>query len=63
MISNNTQNTFAIKVYKEYFNFAASHFMIFKNGSREPLHGHNYRLSLKGNAIALDGDMVFDSNH
>lgn len=52
--------TFSIKVYKEYFNFAASHFMIFKDGTREPLHGHNYRLKLKGNALALDNDMVFD---
>lgn len=52
--------TFAIRVYKEYFNFAASHFMIFQNGTREPLHGHNYRVQLKGNALALDGDMVFD---
>lgn len=54
------ENTFSIKVYKEYFNFAASHFMLFKDGTREPLHGHNYRVMLKGNAIALDNDMVFD---
>ncbi len=51
---------YAIKVYKEYFNFAASHFLIFKDGTREPLHGHNYRVSLRGDAIDLDGDMVFD---
>ena len=55
-----TTNTFSIKVYKEYFNFAASHFMLFKDGSREPLHGHNYRVMLKGNALSLDNDMVFD---
>ena len=51
---------YAIRVYKEYFNFASSHFLIFKDGTREPLHGHNYRVSLKGNALDLDGDMVFD---
>ncbi len=51
---------YAIKVYKEYFNFACSHFLIFKDGTREPLHGHNYRVSLKGDALDLEGDMVFD---
>jgi 6-pyruvoyltetrahydropterin/6-carboxytetrahydropterin synthase len=55
-----TTSTFSIKVYKEYFNFAASHFMLFKDGTRETLHGHNYRVMLKGNALALDDDMVFD---
>ena len=34
--------------------------MLFKDGTREPLHGHNYRVKLKGNALALDNDMVFD---
>ena len=51
---------YAIKVYKEYFNFACSHFLIFKDGTREPLHGHNYKVTLKGDALDLDGDMVFD---
>lgn len=34
--------------------------MLFKDGSREPLHGHNYRVQVKGNALELDDDMVFD---
>lgn len=34
--------------------------MIFENGSREPLHGHNYRVMVKGEAPQLTGDMVFD---
>ena len=34
--------------------------MIFENGSREPLHGHNYRVQVKGEAPNLSGDMVFD---
>lgn len=34
--------------------------MIFENGSREPLHGHNYRVQVKGEAPQLEGDMVFD---
>ena len=51
---------FSIRVYKQYFNFASSHFMIFENGTREPLHGHNYRVQVKGEAPELSGDMVFD---
>lgn len=34
--------------------------MLFKNGTREPLHGHNYRVQIKGNALELEDDMVFD---
>jgi 6-pyruvoyltetrahydropterin/6-carboxytetrahydropterin synthase len=52
--------SFSIKVYKQYFNFASSHFMIFDNGDREPLHGHNYRVEVRGEAPQLEGDMVFD---
>ncbi len=51
---------YSIKVYKQYFNFASSHFLIFDDGTREPLHGHNYRVMLKGEAGMLKGDMVFD---
>lgn len=51
---------YSIKVYKQYFNFASSHFLIFEDGSREPLHGHNYRVMLKGEASELQADMVFD---
>ncbi len=58
LMSQPTQ--FAVKVYKQYFNFAASHFLIFKDGTREPLHGHNYRVALRGEGQELDGDMLFD---
>ena len=51
---------YSIKVYKQYFNFASSHFLIFDDGSREPLHGHNYRVMLKGEAPELNADVVFD---
>lgn len=51
---------YSIKVYKQYFNFASSHFLIFEDGGREPLHGHNYRVMLKGEASELHADMVFD---
>lgn len=51
---------YSIRVYKQYFNFACSHFLIFDDGSREPLHGHNYRVQIKGEAGELKSDMVFD---
>ncbi|MCY4645122.1 MAG: 6-carboxytetrahydropterin synthase [Bacteriovoracales bacterium] len=54
---------FSIKVYKEYFNFACAHFMMFTDGGREPLHGHNYRVRLQGHGPSLEGDVVFDFLH
>ena len=37
--------------------------MIFEDGSREPLHGHNYHVKIKGSAKNLKGDVVFDFLH
>lgn len=51
---------FSIRVYKQYFNFASAHFLLFHDGGREPLHGHNYRVSVEGHAPNLLHDMVFD---
>ncbi len=51
---------YSIRVYKEYFNFACAHFLVFANGSREPLHGHNYRVRVCGRSDQLADDMVFD---
>lgn len=33
---------YRIRVDKQYFNFSCAHFLLFNDGSREPLHGHNY---------------------
>jgi 6-pyruvoyltetrahydropterin/6-carboxytetrahydropterin synthase len=33
---------YRIHVDKQYFNFSCAHFLLFNDGSREPLHGHNY---------------------
>ena len=55
-----SKENFSISISKEYLNFSAAHFMVFKDGSREPLHGHNYRLSFWGEARSLNDDMVFD---
>ena len=60
MTKINSAPPYSIKVYKQNFNFACSHFLIFDDDSREPLHGHNYRVSLEGTSEALEKDMVFD---
>ena len=43
---------FSIEVAKDYFNFASAHFLIFPDGQREPLHGHNYQVS-----VMLEGEI------
>jgi hypothetical protein len=43
---------FSIEVAKDYFNFASAHFLIFVDGRREPLHGHNYQVS-----VAMEGEL------
>jgi len=43
---------FIIEVEKDYFNFASAHFLVFANGKREALHGHNYQVS-----VAVEGDL------
>ena len=59
-ISGGVKVDYSIKVYKQYFNFSSSHFLIFKDGSREPLHGHNYRVTARGFGEKLCADMLFD---
>lgn len=54
------EEKYSIRVYKQYFNFACSHFLVFENGTREPLHGHNYRVQVQGEAPKLTHDLVFD---
>lgn len=56
--------TFGIHLYKEYFNFAAAHFLIFEDGSREELHGHNYRaeISIEG-FLDENNDIFIDFLH
>jgi len=44
--------SFSIEVAKDYFNFASAHFLIFADGKREPLHGHNYQVS-----VIMEGEL------
>lgn len=52
--------SFAIRVYKEYFNFGAAHFLLFADGSREPLHGHNYHVTVHVTGQLGPGEVVID---
>jgi 6-pyruvoyltetrahydropterin/6-carboxytetrahydropterin synthase len=51
---------FGVRVYKEYFNFAAAHFLLFPDGGREELHGHNYRVRVALEGEIGEGEMVLD---
>ena len=42
----------AVRLYKQDFRFDAAHFLVFGDGTREPLHGHNYQVSVR-----LEGDV------
>ncbi len=56
--------TFGIRIYKEYFNFAAAHFLIFEDGSREELHGHNYQVQMQIEGILdAENDIFIDFLH
>lgn len=51
---------FGIRLDKQYFNFGSAHFLIFADGSREELHGHNYRATLELDAELDAGHVVAD---
>lgn len=52
--------SFGVRVYKEYFNFASSHFLVFPDGAREELHGHNYQVRVGVWGAVGPGDVVID---
>jgi 6-pyruvoyltetrahydropterin/6-carboxytetrahydropterin synthase len=48
-------SSFQVHVFKDYLKFAAAHFIAYK-GFREPLHGHNYQVSVRvEGALGEDG--------
>ncbi len=49
-----------IRLDKQYFNFGSAHFLIFADGTREELHGHNYRATLEIDAPLDHGHLVAD---
>ena len=51
---------FGIRVDKQYFNFGSAHFLLFPDGTREELHGHNYQCSVDVEGELTEGDVVLD---
>ena len=49
-----------IRLDKQYFNFGSAHFLIFADGTREELHGHNYRATLELDATLDAAWLVAD---
>lgn len=54
--------SWAIDLHKEYFKFSCAHFLIFPDGSKERLHGHNYYVSVVIEG-SLEKGLVLDFNH
>lgn len=50
----------SLDIHKEEFSFAAGHFTIFSETDREPLHGHNYYVSLSFNLQVGPTGLAFD---
>jgi 6-pyruvoyltetrahydropterin/6-carboxytetrahydropterin synthase len=53
-------DTWAIRLEKEYFKFSCAHFLIFPDGSKERLHGHNYRVRVEIVGDLTDRGLVID---
>lgn len=50
----------AIHMHKEYFKFSCAHFLIFPDGSKERLHGHNYHVDVEIEGQLTDRGLVID---
>jgi len=53
-------DTYGVRLDKQYFNFDAAHFLIFADGTREELHGHNYHVTVDLDAALDPAWMVAD---
>lgn len=51
---------FRIKVSKDAQLFAAAHFITYREGGAEPLHGHNYRVGAEASGPLDEHHLVFD---
>lgn len=50
----------SLDIHKEEFSFSAGHFTIFSATDREPLHGHNYNVSLTFHFAVNQEGLSFD---
>lgn len=59
-----TMERWSILIEKEYLKFSCAHFLIFPDGSKERLHGHNYRVrcevdgDLDGHGLVIDFKLI-----
>ena len=53
-------DSWAISLEKEYFKFSCAHFLIFPDGSKERLHGHNYQVAAEIEDELKADHLVFD---
>lgn len=51
---------YAILMHKEYFKFSCAHFLIFPDGSKERLHGHNYQVGCEVAGALSNRGLVID---
>lgn len=54
--------SWSIDLHKEYFKFSCAHFLIFPDGSKERLHGHNYRVAVQIEGRLDEHGLVMDFN-
>lgn len=54
MLSMPAGSRFRLRLAKEDFKFSVAHFTLFGAHSAEPLHGHNYRMTIEVEGEALD---------
>ncbi len=50
----------SILVEKEYLKFSCAHFLIFPDGSKERLHGHNYQVTCEVDGRLSEHGLVID---
>jgi 6-pyruvoyltetrahydropterin/6-carboxytetrahydropterin synthase len=50
----------SILIEKEYLKFSCAHFLIFPDGSKERLHGHNYQVTVEVDGKLSEFGLVID---
>lgn len=51
---------YSLLLEKEYFKFSCAHFLIFPDGSKERLHGHNYQVRCEISGELTDKGLLID---
>ena len=54
------KETYSVFISKQYLNFSSAHFLVFDDGSREALHGHNYRVECEIEGTLDGADLYLD---